>query len=409
MHILLITDNFYPEGNAIASRVYERACYWVKWNHQVTVITSAPNFPEGKLYPGYQNKWFQKENLNSIKVIRVKTFIRSNQGFFLRILDFLSFMFPAFIAGLWQKKPDVIVTTSPQFFGAISACFVAKCKRAPFVLELGDLWPAFIVGVGAMKKSKMILFLEKIELMLYRHADRIIVVSPDFKNNLTSRFVPAEKIDVILNGVDLEKYSPKPRDLALAAQYHIAADDFVVGYIGTQGLGHALENVLETALQLMPEKKLKIMFVGAGAKRESLIKKAEQLGLTNILFVPPQPKFAINQFWSLCNVALVHFKNTPIFSASIPSKIFEAMGMGLPILLASPKGAASNIVLSEQVGLWVPAENPIALEKAILALYHDREALKQFSKNSLAASQNHSREYQAKVFIDVLKTTCAIC
>ena len=212
-----------------------------------------------------------------------------------------------------------------------------------------------------------------------------------------------------MNGVDLEKYSPKPRDLALAAQYHIAADDFVVGYIGTQGLGHALENVLEAALQLMPKKKLKIMFVGTGAKRESLIKKAEQLGLTNILFVPPQPKFAINQFWSLCNVALVHFKNTPIFSASIPSKIFEAMGMGLPILLASPKGAASNIVLSEQVGLWVPAENPIALEKAILALYHDREALKQFSKNSLAASQNHSREYQAKVFIDVLKTTCAIC
>ena len=126
MNILLITDNFYPEGNAIASRVYERARYWVKWGAQVTIITSAPNFPEGKLYPGYKNKWYQTEQLDGINVIRVKTFICANKGFFLRILDFLSFMISAFFVGLRQKKPDVIVTTSPQFFGAIAACVVAK-------------------------------------------------------------------------------------------------------------------------------------------------------------------------------------------------------------------------------------------------------------------------------------------
>ncbi len=405
MYILFITDNFYPEGNAIASRVYERACYWVKWGHQVTVITSAPNFPEGKLYPGYKNKWYQVERLHGIKVIRVKTFIKSNQGFFLRIIDFLSFMFPVFFTGLLQKKPDVIVATSPQFFGAIAACMLAKCKRVPFVLELGDIWPASIVGVGAMRESLIIRILEKIELSMYYHSHRIVVVSPAFKENLISRKVPEKKIVVILNGVDLSKYSPQPRDQVLAEEYGIGENTFVVGYIGTHGMAHALENVLIAAMLLQQEKNIKFIFVGTGAERHRLIIEAKSKQLTNVEFIPAQPKETIKDFWSLCNVALVHFKNSPVFAVSIPSKIFEAMGMGLPILLASPKGIASEIVMQENVGLWVLAEDPDALANAILHLYRQPDKLHQFAETSLKAASHHTRETQAHYFLDALKTT----
>lgn len=405
MNILFITDNFYPEGNAIASRVYERAHYWVQWGHQVTVVTSAPNFPEGKLYPGYKNKWYQQEILQGIKVIRVKTFMRSNQGFFLRIIDFLSFMLPAFLAGICQKKPEIIVTTSPQFFGALAACAVAKCKRIPFVLELGDIWPASIVGAGAMRKSVAINILEKLEKLLYRGSHKIIVVSPAFKGNLISKQVPAEKIVVILNGVDLAKYSPQPRHQQLAKEYHLKEDSFVVGYIGTHGMAHALENVLKAALILKDTKNIVFLFVGAGAERNYLLEKAKEMQLTNVFFVPAQPKEKIKDFWSLCTIALVHFKNAAEFSVSIPSKIFEAMGMGLPILLSSPKGAASDIVMTEKVGIWVPAENATALSGSILSLYQYPDKLGQLAENSRVASYRHTRKAQAQYFLNTLITT----
>src|SRR3990167_4001849 len=403
MNILFITDNFYPEGNAIASRVYERACYWVKWGHHVTVITSAPNFPEGKLYLGYKNKWIQKEKLQGIDVTRVKTFIYSNKGFFLRIIDFLSFMPLAFFVGLFQKKPDIVATTSPQFFGAIAACFVAKCKRVPFLLELGDLWPASIVGVGAMRDSAMIRLLEKIELSLYRHSNQIVAVSPAFKNNLISRQVDAKKISVIMNGVDLLKYAPRSQNEALKKKYNIQQNHFVVGYIGTHGMAHGLENILESAQRLRHNKDILFIFVGMGSEKEALIEKSKVMRLDNVQFIPEQSKEVIADYWSLCHVALVHFRNAPIFSTAIPSKIFEAMGMGLPILLSSPMGIARDIILSEKIGLWVPAENPKALAEAIDDWYQHPEAFSQFAKMSLAAAIRYTRETQSRLFLTAME------
>lgn len=404
MHIVFITDNFYPEGNAIASRVYERACYWVKWGHQVTVITSAPNFPEGKVYPGYRNRWYQAEMLHGIKVLRVKTLIIANKGFLLRILDFLSFMVPAFIVGLLQKKADVIVTTSPQFFGAIAACAVAKCKRLPFVLELGDLWPASIVSVGAMKDSFVIRLLEKIELALYRASTQIIVVSPAFQDNLVSRQVPVEKIRVILNGVDLSKYTPQPRNLIVAQRHGIPADAFVIGYIGTHGMAHALANVLNAAQLLQQQTRIYFVFVGAGAEREWLMAQAATMALTQVIFIPAQAKESITDFWSLCDVALVHLKNTPVFAEVIPSKIFEAMGMGLPILIASPEGVASRLVQDTDVGVWVVPEDPDALGQAVQRLYENPLDRQRLACNSLAAAPHHSRENQACLVLHVLES-----
>ncbi len=402
MHILFITDNFYPEGNAIASRVYERACYWVKWGHTVTVITSAPNFPEGKLYAGYQNKWFQRENLNGISVIRVKTFIQSNKGFFLRIVDFLSFMLPAFFVALFQKKPGAIVATSPQFFGAIAACLASKCKRVPFFLELGDIWPASIVGVGAMKESIIIRILEKIELWLYRISNKIIVVSPHFKDDLTKRGVSAEKIAIILNGVDLSKYAPKPKSQLVLKKYAVLENKFIIGYIGTHGMAHALENVLKTAEILRNNSQIQFMFVGTGAEKEYLVLKAREMKLSNVIFIPAQSKADISDYWSLCDIALVHFKNSPAFSSAVPSKIFEAMGMGLPIILSSPKGAASDIIIGEKVGLCVLPENPDDLAAAVLKLYNDQELLLEYAKTSQLSAKNHTREAQAHYFLEAI-------
>ena len=208
MHILFLSDNFPPERNAPASRVYEHACYWVRWGHRVTVLTCAPNFPEGKVYAGYSNRWYQVEEVDGIRVVRVKTFIAKNEGVLLRIGDYLSFMVTGFLAGLLQTRPDVVVATSPQFFTVVAGWAVAALRRRPFVFELRDLWPASIHAVGALQASTALRLLERLELFFYRRAAKVVALTEAFKHDLVSRGIPAEHVEVVLNGFDFARYTP---------------------------------------------------------------------------------------------------------------------------------------------------------------------------------------------------------
>jgi glycosyltransferase involved in cell wall biosynthesis len=401
MHILFLSDNFVPETNAAATRVYERAVYWVRWGHQVTVLTTAPNFPEGRLFSGHKNQWYRRELIDGINVVRVKTFIAANNGVVLRTLDYVSFMVSSAIAGLFQPRPDVVVATSPQFFTALAGWALAAMRRLPFVFELGDLWPRSIVAVGAIRARWIINMLEHIELFLYHRAATVIALTHAFKENLVARGIPGKKIIVIRNGVDLQRYSPRARDNRQAIAFGLA-DKFVVGYLGTHGLAHDLGNVLAAA-EMLRDKPITFIFVGAGAERQKLIADAAQRNLTNIVFVPMQPKDAMPGIWSLCDVALVHLKDSPAFSEVIPSKMFEAMAMGLPIVLVSPSGEASKILADDDAGLWVQSGNPSALAEAALKLFANDSLRGSLAASSLRAAEQHTREHQAELFIAALE------
>ena len=402
MKILFLTENFPPETNAAATRVYERACYWVRWGHDVTVITSAPNFPQGRLYEGYQNKWHQSETNSGIRVIRVKTFIAPNRGVLFRTLDFLSFMVTGWVAGLLQEKPDVVVSTSPQFFAAVAGWLTGLVRRVPFVFELGDIWPASIVAVGAMKLSLPIRLIEKFELYLYSSSTRVVALTPAFKDNLVQRGIDPDHIGVVVNGVDLPRYGPLEKDAELQKEWELE-NKFTIGYVGTHGMAHALMNVVEAAEGLKDNPEIQFLLVGDGAERQQLLEAARSRGLDNIHFMPPQPKEAMPRVWSLCDVALVHLKNSPVFSEVIPSKMFEAMAMGLPVLLAAPEGEASRIVTEYSIGLHVPPEEPGSLTDAVLTFMEDKVYYGQCAENALNKAPLHSREKQAEQMIEEIK------
>lgn len=406
MRILFLTENFPPETNAAATRVYERACYWTKWGHDVTVITCAPNFPGGRLYPGWENRWRQRETRDGMQVIRVKTFIAPNRGVVRRTLDFLSFGVTGFFAALAQPKPDVIAATSPQFFSAVAGWLAAKGRGVPFVFELGDLWPASIAAVGAMRPNLGIRLVEKLELKLYRDSAAVAALTRAFKRNLTGRGIAPGKIAVVMNGVDTWRYGPRPRDAALAAEAGLEGK-FVTGYVGTHGMAHALGNVLKAAERLKHRPEVRFLFVGAGAERDVLIADAKRRCLDNVVFLPPQPKERMPAVWSLCDVALVHLKDSPAFAEVIPSKMFEAMAMGLPVLLAAPKGEASEILAADGAGVWVPAEDPAALAAAVESLSADAATRRALAAASLKAAPAHSREHQAQQMLRVLEMAAA--
>lgn len=401
MNILFLTENFPPESNAAATRVYERALYWVRGGHTVTVITSAPNFPEGRLFAGYENRWKQVETIDGIQVVRVMTYIAANRGVLRRTLDFVSFGLTAFLAGLSVPRPDVVAATSPQFFAAVAGWAIGAVRRLPFVFELGDLWPASIGAVGALKPGLGMRAIELVELFLYRRAACVAALTHAFKDNLVRRGIPTEKIAVVINGVDLPRYAPRSKDTQRTREWGLEGK-FVAGYVGTHGMAHALRNVLDAAERLKARDDIRFLFVGAGAERDSLIADAHARGLGNVVFVGRQPKEDMPAIWSVCDVALVHLKNNPAFAEVIPSKIFEAEGMGLPVLLAAPEGEASRIVADDGCGVCVPAEDPAALAAAVVHLADDAGARTAYAQASHAAAPRHSRETQAAQMLAVL-------
>ena len=406
MRILFLTENYPPETNAAANRVHERAKFWADWGHDVTVITCAPNFPKGRLHDGYANKWYQTGEMDGIKVVRVKTYITANAGVARRMLDFLSFMVTGFFASLFQKRPDVVVATSPQFFTAVAGWAVGLCRRRPFVFELGDIWPASIIAVGAMEPSFMIRMLERLELCLYRQSAAIVALTPKFKENLVGRGIDGDKIPIVVNGVDTERFQKTPRDAALAAEWGLK-DKFVIGYIGTHGMAHGLANVLDAAARLRENDRVRFLFVGDGADRDDLMRRAAQEGLDNVQFIASQPREKMPSIWSVCDVALVHLRDSVVFSEVIPSKIFEAMAMGLPTLLIAPKGVASDIVLSTRSGVWAPAEQPDRLARIAARLVEKPGLLEKLGRNGSAVSGRFSRHRQAEEMIRVLEIAAA--
>ncbi len=403
MKILFLSDNFPPEVNAAASRVYERSCYWVKSNHQVSVMTSAPNFPLGKLFKGYQNKWVQKETMDGIQLIRVKTFMAPNKGFLLRTIDFLSYMVMAIIIGAFQPKPDVIIATSPQFFTAVAGWALSKIKRVPFIFEIGDLWPESIKGLGLLGDSIIYRTLEKLELFLYRQASLIVAQTNALKANLVARGVNPRKIQVILNGVELNTYkSILKKDDEITRDYKLQGK-FIVGYIGTHGMSQDLKNVIDCAKIVEDKcKDIFFLFVGDGAEKEELIRYSKALDAKNTLFIPLQPKSEITRWWSVCDLSLVTLKNLPIFKTIIPSKIFESFGMGLPVFLVAPEGEASQLIAKEKLGVHVAPQDAQVFASKLIDLYQNNSQLKTLAEASRLAAKQYSREKQAREFLDFI-------
>lgn len=399
MHILFLSDNFPPEVNAPASRTHEHCRQWVAKGHRVTVITCAPNFPKGTVFAGYRNRVWQEEQVDGIRVIRVWTYISANEGFARRVLDYISFMLSGTCAGLAIRGIDVVVGTSPQFFTACAAWVVSAAKRAPFVFELRDIWPESIKAVGAMESSYIFRALERVELFLYRRATRIVSVTHSFRRTLIARGVDGAKIDVVTNGVDSSLFFPKPKDLQLEQSLGLRGK-FVAGYIGTHGMAHGLETLIEAAQKIEGDRFV-FLFLGDGAEKPKLRSRAHELGLKNVVFVDTVPKDQVVRYWSLLDVSIVHLKRNPLFTTVIPSKLFECMGMGIPVLLGV-EGESADIVNREQVGITFEPENPHDLIAKLRSLESQPEARARFESNGIAAAGRYDRSELAERMLNSL-------
>ncbi len=370
MRILFLTDNFPPEVNAPASRTYEHCIEWVRRGVEVTVITCVPNFPQGKVFDNYKNKWRQKETMDGIRVIRVWSYISANEGFGKRILDYVSFGVTSFLHGLFVKT-DLIVATSPQFFTAVSGRWLSLCKRKPWVMEVRDLWPESIKAVSAMKSDNMIFsYLEWVEKRLYKSAKKIIVVTDAFRDKIASRGIDKNKISVVKNGVLMEKFKPVEKNRQLLSQLGLEGK-FIFGYLGTHGMAHKLDFIVECAAKITDED-IHFLFIGNGAQKENVRNLAVQLRVKNCTFLDSVPKNEIADYISITDVALVNLMKSETFQTVIPSKIFENASMQKPILLGV-EGESKSIIEQYDAGICFEPENEAAFLDAVYRLKSDAQ------------------------------------
>lgn len=314
-------------------------------------------------------------------------------------MDYISYAMMAFFASLFVKT-DLIVATSPQFFTAVAGYGASVFKRKPWVMEVRDLWPESIRAVdGAPGKERWLDRLEKLELFLYRKAVKIVVVTNTFKDNLTRRGVPAEKIEVVTNGVLTGNFPHRPKDSVLLTELGLQ-DKFVVGYLGTHGMAHKLDFILDCAPAAAPN--VHFLFIGGGAQKKALKARVEKEGYANVTMLPSVTKAEIGRYISITDVALVPLRRSDTFKTVIPSKIFENAAMGKPIFLGV-EGESQAIIEKYNAGLcFIPEDEPDFLRQ-LNRLATDQAVYDSCRDNCKILAEAYDRNVLANDMLAVLR------
>jgi colanic acid biosynthesis glycosyl transferase WcaI len=366
MKILYVSQYFPPEMGAPAARAAELSRHWAAAGHEVTVLTGFPNHPTGVVPPEYRRKFRRlvaREQTDGVNVIRTWLLPFPNRKAYERILNYSSFCASAASTGLFLARPDVVIATSPQLLVALSGWWLARCKRVPFVFEVRDLWPESLAAVGVGDANSLLhRTLAGIAAFLYRHSDRIAVVTPAFEDYLVEHWrVPREKISVIENGVETSLFAPEPLtgDAETGLRRELGVEGkFVVSYIGTMGMAHGLETIIAAALQLQdanPE--IAFLIVGEGAEKDRILSLARERGLNNLRFIDQQPRERIPAYIRASDVCLVLLKKAEVFKTVIPTKMLEFMSCARPVILGVD-GQARNILEEARGGLVIEPAKP---------------------------------------------------
>ncbi|HYR56389.1 MAG TPA: glycosyltransferase family 4 protein [Myxococcaceae bacterium] len=403
--ILYLSQYFPPEMGAPAARVYELSREWAALGHDVTVLTGFPNHPTGVIPPEYRGQLIRRELLDGINVVRTPIYAAANQGLIKRGLNYTSYAASAAVLGPFlTARPDVVIATSPQLLTAVAGFWISALKRIPFVFEVRDLWPRSIVEVGALSAHHpAILLLEQLEMFLYSKADRIVTVTDAFVDELSDRGVSRAKMRVVKNGVDLDLFRPSARQNEVRRELGLSSDDFMCLYVGTHGMAHGLETILEAAARLRKESHVRFVLVGEGAEKAALKEKARSMRLLDsVTFVDKQARSRVALYLAASDLSLVLLRKRPLFKTVLPSKIFEIMGAGRPMIL-TVDGEARQLVEEAKAGVFVTPEDPVALAESILRLEKSPPLCAEMGSSGRAfVEARFSRKTLAQQYLGVL-------
>jgi glycosyltransferase involved in cell wall biosynthesis len=344
----------------------------------VTSITGFPNYPQGKIYPGYHQRPWQKESIDGVSIVRLPLYPDHSRSSLCRTLNYASFAASASILGpILCDSADVMWVYHPPLTVGLPAWWIGLTRSVPFVYEIQDIWPETLAATGMVSSDWILRWLGTVAQFVYRRAAAITVISPGFKENLRGKGVPAEKIHVIPNWAHEEIYRPVPYDHSLAELYGMRGR-FNIVYGGNLGAAQAMHSVLAAARQLSDIPDIQFVLIGDGVDENALKRQVAEQGIENVRFVSRQPAERMPHFYALADVLLVHLKRDPLFEITIPGKTTAYLACGRPVLCAVA-GEAANVVREAGAGLVCPPEEPKALAQVVREFYEmpveQREAM----------------------------------
>lgn len=402
MHILYITQHFPPETGAAQGRAYEMAKNLVKLGNKVTIVTGMPNYPEGEIYKKYKGKFFDKEKIDGINVIRTFLIPDNKKNITRRILNYISFLLSSIIGGLFVKDVDIVYATSPQLFVGLSGYILSILKKSKFILEIRDLWVDFAIHLDQLQNKFLIKIARGMENFIYKKSNKLIVVTEGFKEKIATDGISRDKIKVITNGINEEQFCPVSKNKSIL-NINSIKDKFVVMYAGNIGTAQGLKVMLEAAKKTNVNKNIHYVLIGTGVEEDKLKKYKEENDLNNVSFLGLKPKSEIVNYLCAADLLLISLKDLPFFDITIPSKVFDYMATGQPILIGV-KGEARKIIEKAGAGKYFEPENSQKLAAEILNFYNGEYDITQMGDNAREyAVDNFSRFKLAKKLNKILK------
>jgi colanic acid biosynthesis glycosyl transferase WcaI len=406
MNILFMAQCYAPENVSAPVLITELAIDLAKRGHQVTMVTGVPNYPYGRVFRGYKNKLYQSEKLDGVNVVRTWSYISPEKTFWPRLLHYGSYSVTAFYGGLFSGKPDVIVSYSPPLPLGLSAWLLSCVWHVPWVLQLEDLYPDAAVAAGVLRNHNVIAFFSSMERFLYQHAEHISVISESFRRNLKTKGIPDLKMSLIPVWADPDEVQPLPRNNSFRAENRLDGK-FEILYAGNLGLTSCLEDIIEAADILRSDPRFSFVLVGEGVKKEPLQELVQKKNLSNVLFLPYQPRELFPEVLASADLGLVTLNQDSSVS-SLPSKVFNLMASARPILsISPPESELASLINSSGCGINVPVSKPDLLAEKIRILEQEPCSLEQMGRRGRALlEQRFSRQFCIDQYETMLKSVC---
>lgn len=403
MKILAFAQYYPPEIAANGIRLHGMLRALAKNGHKVRVLTAVPNYPHRKIYPGYEN--IRQEILDGVEVKRHKLYLSPKNHLLSRFLTYFSLMFSLFFSALKEKRPDLVVVSSPPLFSAIAAWIWASLFRVPFILDLQDLWPESIQALKLKAPPLAISIASFFARQIYRKAKRISTVSQGIKKYLVEKLKePPEKVMVIYNSLDLVPNRIPSQEYIMNAKKNLGLQGkFVVLYAGNLGLAQKPITLVEAAELLKEEKEIFFLILGGGVEEKKLKKIVKEKNLQNIKLYGSIPRENLYKFFAAADAGIVLLIDNPLFDSALPTKLFEYWSHELPVI-AGVRGEAKDLILKAEGGLVFPPESASGLAESILKLKENPNLRKIYGKNGhLKVQQFFNGEVQASLFVQLVE------
>jgi glycosyltransferase involved in cell wall biosynthesis len=404
MRILFVSQYFSPEVGATQTRMHTFAEFLAARGHVVTVICEFPNHPHGVMPREYRRRIIEDDRSNPFRILRVWVRATPEKTRSTRMAFYLSYMALATAIAPLVGPVDVVLATSPPLFAAAAGLAIARGKRAPFVLDVRDLWPAAAVSLNELTPGFSLSVAESLERLLYRQAAAVIAVTRPFCDHIdrvrgsgpNAVFIPNGTLDVFFTNGD-----PGARK-----RLGVPDDRFVLTFAGTHGIAQALPSVLDAAEETTAD--IEFAFIGEGPAKAALVESARSRALANVTFHPTLPLDKVAPILAASDALLVTLAAATTFADFVPSKLFDFMATGRPLIL-SGRGEAARLVDRARAGIAIPPEDPPALAAAARWLAdHPREA-EEMGRRGREFARTHLRSVQAErveqVLFDVAPTT----